>query len=82
MGLLATLLFGTLIFSFLYGVVIVWDQYIDGYYKEFGSWKHRLFNMVFDIFTPLGQVFYYAWYACCLLLVMSFFLGWPVQFFG
>ena len=73
------IVFGLVIFALLYGIVDVYEKSSVGYYKRLDRWYARLFDMASDALAPLFTGTYYAFSVVCLILVLSFFWGWPLS---
>lgn len=73
------IVFGLVVFALLYGIVVVHEKSSEGYYKRLDHWYARLFDMASDALTPLFTGTYYAFFVVCLILVLSFFWGWPLS---
>ena len=73
------IVFGLVIFALLYGIVDVYEKSSAGYYKRLDRWSARLTDMVSDVLTTLFIGIKYAFYVVSLILVLSFFWGWPLS---
>ena len=73
------IVFGLVIFALLNGIVDVYEKSSAGYYKRLDRWSARLTDMVSDVLTTLFIGIKYVFYVVSLILVLSFFWGWPLS---